>query len=169
MSEIGEIVSNYNTIRQRLYRPSNAVRDTPIDLKRRLKSNSIPPDSSPPFTIMVVLECLNVIAEPPKPRRPLTTFWLFQRILEAVADHYKVSLEDIRGRCRTNRICQPRHVVVYLAVKHAKMSMPAIGRKLNRDHTTALSANRRINRLLLVDETLREEIARIERRIFDHA
>ncbi len=81
--------------------------------------------------------------EPPKPIK-------FAAILRAVSDHYDVGIADIRSITRRWHIVLPRQVAIYLATKHVKRSMTSICRDLGRDHSTGMSAVRKI--ILMVEK-----------------
>lgn len=76
-----------------------------------------------------------------------------RQVIDAVARHYKVSVEDLKSDRRYRAIARPRQVAMYLMRKHCPhMSLPAIGRVLgDRDHTTILHGVRNIERLMLED------------------
>lgn len=57
-----------------------------------------------------------------------------------------LSIDVLRGRSRLRRICVVRWAVM-LALRIKGLSLPAIGRLLNRDHSTVLSGLERANGL----------------------
>jgi chromosomal replication initiator protein len=60
-------------------------------------------------------------------------------ILDAVARHFGVTLEELRGKARHKEIVAPRHLAMYLLREDARLSYPQIGALLGgRDHTSAL-------------------------------
>ena len=87
-------------------------------------------------------------------------------ILKAVADFYHISLEDLTGTKRLQRIVVPRHVAMYLLREDGQLSLPQIGQTLNRDHTTALHGVERIANQIETDETLRREVTAIRERLY---
>jgi chromosomal replication initiator protein len=77
-------------------------------------------------------------------------------ILAAVSDHYRVPVEALRGRKRTNPIAFPRHVAMYLCRTLTQMSLVDIGQSLGgRDHTTIIYGCDRIGELLKHDRDVR--------------
>jgi chromosomal replication initiation ATPase DnaA len=60
------------------------------------------------------------------------------RIVHAVCTYFDVAPCELRGPRRMQHICQARFVVYYLLREDAKMSWCAIGRYLNKDHTTIM-------------------------------
>lgn len=57
-----------------------------------------------------------------------------------------LSVDVLRGRSRLRRVCVVRWAVM-LALRLKGLSLPAIGRLLNRDHSTVLSGIERANGL----------------------
>lgn len=77
------------------------------------------------------------------------------KIQETVCRHYGVTRVDMLSARRTWDIVRPRQVAMYLARVLTTRSMPEIGRRFgDRDHTTALHAFRKIERLILTDMEL---------------
>lgn len=62
------------------------------------------------------------------------------KIIERVAKKYGITPEDIKGRKRTREIATPRHIAIYIIRKMTDLSLPAIGKTMNRDHTTIMSS-----------------------------
>jgi chromosomal replication initiator protein len=67
-------------------------------------------------------------------------------ILAAVARHFGVSLDDLRGKSRHKEIIAPRHLAMYLLREDARLSFPQIGALLGgKDHTSVLHACEKIS------------------------
>lgn len=67
------------------------------------------------------------------------------QILHFVAAYYGFRVEDLQKRDRHKRVALARHVAMYLLREHAKLSFPEISALMGKkDHTTAMSAVRRI-------------------------
>lgn len=66
------------------------------------------------------------------------------RIVANAADLYGVAVADILSPSRDRRVTNARQAACWLLRGHG-MSLPAIGRALDRDHTTVLYAVRRID------------------------
>lgn len=76
-------------------------------------------------------------------------------IFKAVSRHYNVSVSDMRGPRRQKEIVIPRQVAMYMSRKLTKMSFPEIGRKFgNRDHTTVMHADKKVDQMIKTDENL---------------
>ncbi len=119
--------------------------------------NQLPLDAA---TARLALAELIVHREPPS----------LQRVLEVVASHYRISVEDLTGRRRSARIAEPRQVAMYLMREEASASYPAIGAILGqRDHTTALHGCEKIAHLLEQDSKLRRDVLHIREKLYAEA
>jgi len=63
-------------------------------------------------------------------------------IVKLVALKHGVSVEDMRGPSRVTKISHARQEAMALMHGHCGMSLPEVGRKFDRDHTTVLHAIR---------------------------
>lgn len=67
------------------------------------------------------------------------------QILDAVARHFGVTVEELQGKARHKQIVAPRHLAMYLLREDARLSYPQIGAMLGgRDHTSVLHGCRAI-------------------------
>jgi chromosomal replication initiator protein len=89
---------------------------------------------------------------------PLLVPSRIKSVMAAVAEYYDISLGDLLSSRRAREISRPRQVAMYLAKALTKHSLPAIGRMLERDHTTVLHGCRQIEKLRLKDPELDTEI-----------
>lgn len=62
------------------------------------------------------------------------------KIFVAVEKKYGVTKADLISKSRVKEVAQARHVAIYLIRTITEMSLPAIGKLFNRDHTTVLSS-----------------------------
>jgi chromosomal replication initiator protein len=92
-----------------------------------------------PVTVEVAAEALSdLVAPAPVTREP-------PMILEAVARHYGVTVDDLRSKARHKEIVAPRHLAMYLLRSDARLSYPQIGTLLGgRDHSSVLHACEKI-------------------------
>ena len=88
-----------------------------------------------------------------------------QIIIGVVAKYFQVTREEIKGRSRLQKYCLPRQIAMYLAHECNLSSYPEIGRKFNRDHTTAMSACRKISARVQDNPEFREMIEELKREI----
>ena len=52
---------------------------------------------------------------------------------------------------RARTVARPRQIAMYLAKQLTSRSLPEIGRKFDRDHTTVMPAVRKVEELILED------------------
>lgn len=69
-----------------------------------------------------------------------------EKIIEKVSKRYGVSAEDIKGENRSKEISLARHITMYLMRKTIDMSLPKIGKVLDRNHATVISSIKKIER-----------------------
>ncbi len=62
------------------------------------------------------------------------------KVFVAVEKKYGVSKADLIGKSRVKEVAQARHVTIHLIRTLTEMSLPAIGKLFNRDHSTVLSS-----------------------------
>jgi hypothetical protein len=82
-------------------------------------------------------------------QKPLLVELVFgpvRRIQCAVSEAYGISLGELLGVDRKARLVRPRHVAMYLSRALTQLSVPDIGRRFRRDHSTVLHAVRSIER-----------------------
>lgn len=66
------------------------------------------------------------------------------RVLAEVARGFGVSVEDIRGPSRTTVVATARMCACAVLREATALSFPAIGRLVERDHTTVMHHHRRV-------------------------
>ncbi len=89
-------------------------------------------------------------------------------ILDAVADHYHIPQEDLRGKQRDKHIVTPRQVAMYLMRQETDASLLEIGQALGgRDHSTVLHGCEKISREINENTTLRKEVLAIRQRLLE--
>ena len=90
-----------------------------------------------------------------------------ERVIEKVANYYRLSLEAMRSSSRSRTVAYPRQIAMYLARSETDASFPQIGAQLgNRDHTTIMHGFEKINGLLETDATLRRDILEIKAALY---
>lgn len=63
------------------------------------------------------------------------------KIQKAVADYYKITVDDIKGKKRSNKIAHPRQLAMYLCRQETDETFPRIGLEFGgRDHSTVIFA-----------------------------
>jgi chromosomal replication initiator protein len=100
---------------------------------------------------------------PNTPKRTITP----RRLLDIVTGYYEISLEDLLGKSREQRLAFPRQIAMYLLRHEAKCSFPAIGDHIGgRDHTTAMHACTKIADLLQSDEQLKRDLSLLREKLY---
>lgn len=135
------------------------IRELEGALNRVIASNG-KPGATP--NIELVAKTLNDIVNSPK---KLTNH---KNIIQAVAEFYDISANELINRCRKKEVVYPRQVAMYLMREELKKSFPFIGEKLGgRDHTTVMYACDKLNKEVEKNETLQQEINLIKERIYN--
>lgn len=87
----------------------------------------------------------------------------FDMITQGVASHFNIDPESIFTKSRKREISDARQMVMYMAKKHAKMPLTAIGTRLSRNHATVIYACKNIEQRLPFEKQLQEDVAAIEK------
>ncbi len=80
-------------------------------------------------------------------------------LLDAAAEAFELTPEDLQGRAQPQRIAKARHAFVMVGRESLRESFPQLAGMLNRDHTTAMSSYDRAQALYDRDEKFRNNIA----------
>jgi chromosomal replication initiator protein len=89
-----------------------------------------------------------------------------EEILKAVAEHYNLKLEELRGAGRRKEVVIPRQIAMYLIREMTHASLPEIGQFFDgRDHTTVLYAIQKIQESLDTDPSIQQAIKAIKERL----
>jgi chromosomal replication initiator protein len=87
-------------------------------------------------------------------------------IQRAVCSHFKLSNAELLSKDRHKSVAFARQVAMYLCRQRLRCSFPELGRAFgNRDHTTVMSAVRRVEQLRQRDPQVNAHLAAIERRL----
>lgn len=87
-----------------------------------------------------------------------------ESVLSAVCKHFNVTQSELRGQKRHRSVVFPRQVAMYLCRKGLKSSYPEIGNQFGgKDHTTAMAACRKIDKIVKEDPSMRGKIEALER------
>ena len=89
--------------------------------------------SGEPITLSLAKKVLSdVVVEDKKAISP-------EKIKEAVADYYGISVDDLNSSKRSRNISYPRHIAIYLIRKELGLSYPNIGKLFGgKDHTSIM-------------------------------
>jgi chromosomal replication initiator protein len=87
-------------------------------------------------------------------------------IQRVVCHHFKLRSTDLLSKDRHKSIAFARHVAMYLCKQRLKCSFPELGRAFgNRDHTTIMSAVRKVEALRSSDPEVRAHLEALERKL----
>ncbi len=87
-----------------------------------------------------------------------------EAIAKAIAHEFHVTLADLKGPSRARTVSVPRQVAMHFIRTLTDASLPQIGRYFGgRDHSTVLSALKRVDKLRQADPTFDERIERLKR------
>ena len=87
---------------------------------------------------------------------------MLSTIIEAIASHEGIDVDDLLGQKRSANIAVPRQLVMYLLRTYNEISLPQIGELLGgRDHTTIMYGIKKVND----SEKLRKRAERIWREL----
>ena len=89
-----------------------------------------------------------------------------EKIQKAVADHFGITIEDLKGKRRSNKIAYPRQLGMYLCRMETNETFPKIGLEFGgRDHSTVIFACDKIEKELKTDEKLKLTINEIKNKM----
>ena len=87
------------------------------------------------------------------------------KIFAAVHKKYNIRKEDIISNKRTKDIANARHITVYVIRSATDMSLPNIGKVIDRDHTTVMSSIETIEKRMAQNPVFRTEIEEMVKEI----
>ncbi|MDD6667320.1 MAG: chromosomal replication initiator protein DnaA [Lachnospiraceae bacterium] len=113
------------------------------------------------ITMDIAKEELQNIISPDKPRE-ITP----QLIIEVVAEHFNLSMEQMTSNARAKNIARPRQIAMYLCKQMTTVPLEAIGNLLGgRDHSTIIHGANKIAEECEKEEDLRQQIEAIKKKI----
>ena len=90
----------------------------------------------------------------------------FEIITRKVCAYYNIEPDKIFTKSRTRDVSDVRQMVMYMAKKHTKMPLTAIGSSLDRTHATVIYAVQNIEERLAFERQLQNEVTEIEASLF---
>ncbi len=89
-----------------------------------------------------------------------------EAVQKEVANYFNVKLADLKSPKRHQAIARPRQIAMYLSRKLCKASYPELGQRFGgKDHTTVMSACRKIDSLVQTDAKTRHTVEELERHL----
>jgi chromosomal replication initiator protein len=137
---------------------TNNIRELEGALHRVLAYSSI---TQMALTLPVATQVLGdlITANAPRPITP-------KLILEATADMFGLSIEDLRGKSRSRPLVTARQIAMYVLREMTDFSYPAIGREFgDRDHTTVMHAVTKISKLMAERRTIYDQVTELMTRL----
>lgn len=87
-------------------------------------------------------------------------------ILEVVCSSLGIDFARLNSSERTREVAQARQIAMYLAKKHTKLPLAAIGSAIGgRNHATVLHSCKAVNNLLDTDKNFRQQVEEIEKQL----
>lgn len=88
-------------------------------------------------------------------------------LIDIVINYYDLSIDDILGKSREQKLAFPRQVLMYLLREELKISFPSIGKEIGgRDHTTVMHACDKIKRELENNDRTKKDVESIKQNIY---
>lgn len=95
--------------------------------------------------------------------QPLST----ENVIAAVAEFYRTTVDDLKGRSRNKEIVLPRQMAMYLLREETGASLPQIGDALGgRDHTTVMYSVEKMKEEIETDDQRRKDMLTIKERLY---
>ena len=87
-------------------------------------------------------------------------------IQKLVANYFQLRVSDLKSKERRKVIVRPRQIAMYLCRKHTERSFPELSSEFGKkDHTTVLSACKKIESMIEQDPSLRSQVVDLERQM----
>jgi chromosomal replication initiator protein len=137
---------------------TNNIRELEGALHRVLAYSSI---NRVALTLPVATQVLGdlITANVPRPITP-------KLILDATADMFGLSIEDLRGKSRSRPLVTARQIAMYVLREMTDFSYPAIGREFgDRDHTTVMHAVTKISKLMAERRAIYDQVTELMTRL----
>lgn len=89
-------------------------------------------------------------------------------IQKVVADHYNITVQELKGKKRDKKYANPRHIAIFIAREMTENSFPDLGNEFGgRDHTTVMHSYEKVESMLKTDSSLDSTIEMLKRKIKD--
>ena len=179
-----DAIGHARDVRKRLRNPANAVADRGIELRPQKKLK--PPQNVTPKVAELApavspekrasgkgvavarlkrrIRLIAALLERLEQRRGImerSAQPSVEAIMRAACAHFGVTLLDMQSHRRSKHINRPRQIAAYLANQLTSQSLPQIGRRMERDHTTIVHSIRRIETLRASDPQIDDAVRAI--------
>ena len=110
-----------------------------------------------PLTKALAQDAMRKVAQAPE--STALTIPMIQRV---VADHYKISIEDLKARSNMRHVLVPRQIAMYLCKQLTRKSYPEIARQFGgKHHTTVIHSVEKVSQLVTTDREMETVIKRL--------
>jgi hypothetical protein len=145
------------------------VRDEPPRIAARPTAQIIPfhPDQLMAEAAKVPVSQASVLAPTlcPTCGAPVQGRLMVTHIQALVAAYYKLPVRAMISAQRCYEYSHPRQVAMYLAAELTTKSLPDIGKRFNRDHTTVIHAVKAVQKRMLSDPELEADVKALRERL----
>jgi chromosomal replication initiator protein len=113
------------------------------------------------ITLTMAREVLSDIVDTNR-TSPLTA----ERILQATADFFGTSIDELIGSSRRQPLARHRQIGMYLCRENTDLSLPKIGAQFGgRDHTTVIHAVDKVKSLMQTDKAVFDQVSALGQRL----
>lgn len=88
-----------------------------------------------------------------------------RHIFKVVAEHFNITIDDLRSAKRNRSLVQPRHIAMYLAREMTTESLSDIGRAFGKDHTSVLYAYEKIREEIYANQAIARLVDELKARV----
>ena len=110
----------------------------------------------------MTVEHLSTVLNPPGDKMAASP----AAVMETVAEHFQVSVADLKGTSRRREVSQARQIGMYLMRQHTSLSLPKSGDEFGgKDHTTVLYSCTKIEKQIKQDMELAQTLRQLSDRL----
>ncbi len=119
------------------------------------------------ITSSIAYEAIDVVTKP----FPITEFPKASQetVMSAVVDYYGITLKDLIGRKRSQKLAAARQTTIQVMSSELGMGVTDIGKAIGRDHSTVSLALKRLHHGITPDPTLEADINAIAGMLIEHS
>ena len=119
------------------------------------------------ITTSIAYEAIDVVSKP----FPMTEFPKASQetVMSTVVDYYGISLKDLTGRKRSQKLVAARQTTMQIMSSELGMGVTDIGKAIARDHSTVSLALKRLQHGITHDPTLQADINAIAGMLIEHS
>lgn len=88
-----------------------------------------------------------------------------EKIRRLVCEYYKVDLDMLGSRSRKKVYAYPRNIYAYLCRKYSDETLEAIGKTINRSHSTVVYATELVEKKMKTDRSMKHQVGLLSKRL----